>query len=159
MEGIEMLIRTTFLLGLLLAGQAAAAEPTSYEVCTYDGPCALYVQDTDSGRGIFLTTEKDQALALIWGGEWYQIPDDEYAEIREVIPARWMTRAVNPTTGVTIMEAKKTGTVAPSGGPLVTGSVTVGNITIGGATGGNCSDCHKGSYYDIHKKKIETGGK
>lgn len=146
------------LLGLLLAGRASAAEP-SYEVCTYEGPCALYVQDTDSGRGIFLTTEKDQALALIWGGEWYQIPDDEYAEIREGIPAKWMTRAVNPTTGESVMEAKKTGgTVAPSGGPLITGSVTVGNVTIGGG-GGNCTDCHKGTHYDIHKKKLETGGK
>jgi hypothetical protein len=150
-----MIVKSLMAAALLFATLATAAE-NSFEVCTLDGPCALRVTDTKTGQDIWLVTEDGSRLSTIWGGDWYLTTEDDYQKVRAMIPesVRWITDAINPTTGQR-MEANVA--PKPSGGPLVTGSITV-NTSIS-TSGGGCTDCHKGSNADIHKKKLNEGGK
>ena len=150
------------MLGILTAVLLASAEARaeSFEACTYEGPCALRVTSNDGEGEIWLVKEDSTGLSTIWDGRWYLVPDSDYEKVRDMIPEsqRFTVRAINPTTGDGIMEAKKGGGTTPvpvAPGPLVSGSISV-NVSTGG---GNCTDCHKGSVADIHKKKLETGGK
>lgn len=142
---------------LSLAGAASAAEQ-SYEVCTLEGPCALRVSD-ETGADVWLVKEASTGLSQLWDGTWYVTTDEDYEIVRGMVPdsQRWTIPAIEPTSGLTLREAvaaTKTPTPQPSG-PLIGGTITV-TTTIGG---GSCADCHKGSTADIHKKKLETGGK
>ena len=156
-------MKLTIMTAALLLTASSAKADESYEVCTDLGPCALRVEDRLTGNQVFLVKESSASLRFIWEqGEFWLVPDHEYDMVRDMIPVRWTTRAVNPTTGEGLREAEAKkgtgsggGTPPPITGPLVSGSINV-NVSTGG---GNCTDCHKGSTADIHKKKLNDGGK
>lgn len=149
---------------LLFLGPTAYATQESYEACTFEGPCMIRVTERHTGKAVFLVTEKDVSLQYIWGdgGEFWLVSDTDYSMIKDAIPEgqRFTVPAKEPTSGRTLSEAQKKGGGTPQpqqpAGPLIGGSITV-TTNIGGS--GNCTDCHKGSHYDIHKKKLNDGAK
>lgn len=125
----------------------------SFEVCTYEGPCALHVLDNQTGAAVWLVTESSTDLTQIWTGDFWQIPDEEYDNLKSLIPEsqRFTVPAVNPTTGVAMEKAGPKPKPAPEvsitgGGPLIGGSITV---TVGSS--GTCSSCHTGTMREIHR--------
>lgn len=119
------------------------------EVCVKFYGCALMVQTNEYEGNIYLVKSEEEylALSLQWpGARFYPLNDDEYAYVKG---------SLNLQT-VSFNAAKKPGG-NPSGGPLVTGSISMGNINIGSNNGGgSCGDCHRGNWYEIHKKKLES---
>lgn len=136
-----------------------------FEVCTPEGPCAIRLPDARTGQEYWVIKSDSVDLSTIWDGEYVIVPDDEYNMVLGDIPdsSRLVLPAVEPTSGKRMERAKggskggsKTGTSrTPSGGGGSSqgGSlISVGNITVGGSA---CTDCHKGSMYEIHKKKMD----
>jgi hypothetical protein len=159
------MIRSAILAASLFTAGAATAQHKSFEVCTEQSLCALRVLDSDTNEEVWLVTEQAKDLSLIWGGTYWIVDRQTYDEVNELIEERMVLPAKNPTTDLTLERAKGGSTPPPktpaqsgSGGPLVSGSVSVGNITIGGSGGdASCRDCHTGSHREIHKKVMDKG--
>jgi hypothetical protein len=130
----------------------------SFEACTFEGPCALRVTDSE-GRQVWLVRDDSTDLTQIWDGEFWLVSDADYLEVSaDLQPSqRFTVPAKNPTTGL-IMERK--GSTPKTGGTGGSGIITVNApITIGG--GNPCAPCHTGSWHEIHKEIIKKpdGGK
>lgn len=154
--------KSLMIASLIIFGSSAAFGAESYEVCTDVGPCALRVQDNETGKDVWLVRESGIPIMDIWEGEFWLVSESDYEGVLDMIPSsqRLTIPGINPTTGQR-MEAKvtpKTGGGSPSpsitgGGPLIGG-----NISVNVGTDNPCSPCHSGSMRDIHKQVLKPQG-
>ena len=131
----------------LFAGQALGNPSPAkdcLEICVPSGACAIPVFAKEIVGTVYLVqSEQDlETLRTYWSqARFYLTTAKDYNDVLDTMVYETIVMpAVNPNDG--LME--KGGKPA-----LISGSIQTGPITIGGG-GGQCSDCHGGSWKEIH---------
>lgn len=136
----------------LLTPLTALASQDVYEVCTFEGPCAIRAYDQAAGEHVWLANSEGIDLQTIWDGTWLLVDGELYGKLSAEIGenSRFVVPAIQPTTGAEMRKGGGKPTppapTPPAGGSLI----TVGNITVGG--GNTCAPCHGSDLKEIHSK-------